>query len=73
MCGLCEELCPTQAITAETGTADKNKCNTCLRCVAICLEGVLQINDMSKSWPQKLAMHGLTKEKMQQEKSRIFI
>lgn len=73
MCGLCEELCPAQAMNSETGIADRDKCIVCFRCVDICPEGVLQINDLSNFWSQKLSVHGLTEEEMQQQESRIFL
>ena len=56
MCMECEELCPTEAIKAESGEADRGKCIVCLACVANCPEQVLEINDTSKSWPSKLKM-----------------
>ena len=74
-CGLClecEELCPTEAIKAESGEADKEKCIACLACVANCPEQVLEINDTSKSWPSKLKNENATEESLKELKSRIY-
>ncbi|MFW9835767.1 MAG: EFR1 family ferrodoxin [Candidatus Thorarchaeota archaeon] len=72
MCLVCEELCPTGAIKAESGEADKGRCIACLACVANCPEQVLEINDMSKSWPFKLKKENATEESLKEQKSRIY-
>jgi ferredoxin len=72
MCLECEELCPTGAIKAESGEADKGRCIACLACVANCPEQALEINDMSKSWPFKLKEENATEESLKELKSRIY-
>jgi flavodoxin/ferredoxin len=72
MCLNCEELCPTGAINAESGEADKEKCITCLACVSNCPEEVLEINDTSKSWSMKLDMEKVTEESIKEQKSKIY-
>jgi ferredoxin len=72
MCLECEELCPTGAITAESGKADKEKCIACLACVSNCSEEVLKINDMSNSWSHKLDMEKVTEESLKEQKSKIY-
>ncbi|MCX5851469.1 MAG: EFR1 family ferrodoxin [Deltaproteobacteria bacterium] len=73
MCLVCEELCPTGAMDAESGKADKGKCIACLACVANCPENVLKINDMSKSWSFKVEMEKTTEASMRGQKSRIYL
>ena len=72
MCLVCEELCPTGAIEAESGEADKEKCIACLACVSNCPEEVLKINDMSHSWSLKLDMEKITEESIKEQKSKIY-
>lgn len=73
MCGLCEELCPTGAMDMEAGCADINKCIACLRCLAVCPEEALQINDLEATWPKKLEKSATTEEEMLKQQSRIFL
>jgi Fe-S-cluster-containing hydrogenase component 2 len=72
MCLDCEELCPTGAMDAESGDADKEKCIACLACVSNCPEEVLKINDMSNSWSHKLDMEKVTEESIKEQKSKIY-
>jgi ferredoxin/flavodoxin len=72
MCLECEQLCPTEAIKAESGEADRERCIVCLACVANCPEQVLEINDTSKSWPSKLKKENATEESLKKLKSRIY-
>jgi len=74
-CGLClecEELCPTGAMEAESGEADKEKCIACLACVFNCPENALKINDMSNSWSLKLNKEKVTEESIMEQKSKIY-
>jgi flavodoxin/ferredoxin len=74
-CGLClecEELCPTGAMEAESGEAEKEKCIACLACVSNCPENALKINDMSNSWSRKLANEKVTEESIKEQKSQIY-
>jgi flavodoxin/ferredoxin len=73
MCMTCEELCPTGAMKAEIGEADKNKCIVCLRCVANCQDEVLHINDLSATWSKKLQSEGTKAEDLKSKKSRIYL
>ena len=72
MCLVCEELCPTGAMEAESGEADKEKCIACLACVANCPENVLKINDTSPSWSFKLEKEKVTEESLNEQKSKIY-
>jgi ferredoxin/flavodoxin len=72
MCLVCEELCPTEAIDAESGEADKEKCIACLACIANFPEQALKINDMSHSWSHKLDKEKVTEESIKELKSKIY-
>ena len=72
MCMACEESCPTGAMEAESGEADKEKCIACLACVSNCPEEVLKINDTSNSWSHKLDMEKVTEESIKEQKSKIY-
>lgn len=44
-CGICAERCPAQAITTTNiGSADSQKCISCMRCVAICPHSARKAN-----------------------------
>lgn len=73
MCMVCEELCPSGAMLAETGKADQSKCIACLSCVANCPEKALKINDMSPSWSFKLAMEKISIEDMKAKTGKIYL
>jgi ferredoxin len=72
MCLVCEQLCPTGAMEAESGEADKGRCIACLACVANCPEHILAINDTSKSWPFKLKREDATEESLKEQQSKIY-
>jgi ferredoxin len=73
MCLVCEESCPTGAMNAEAGEADKEKCIACLACVAKCPENVLRTNDMSNSWSFKEEMEKIIGESLKGQKSKIYL
>jgi len=73
MCMVCEEQCPTGAMKAKIGQADKKACIVCLGCVANCPDEVLHINDLSITWPMKLQKEGVTAEELKSKKSRILL
>ena len=72
MCMRCEELCPTQAMDAMKGEADREKCIVCLRCVYICPERALKINDARALWPIKLQMEGETEDTLNNKKGKLY-
>jgi Fe-S-cluster-containing hydrogenase component 2 len=73
MCLLCENLCPANAMDATKGTADATSCIACFRCIANCPDEVLDTNDISGTWENKLKMHHTTKEEIDQMESKIFL
>ena len=72
MCLVCEESCPTGAMDAESGEADKGRCIACLACVANCPDSALAINDTSKSWPLKLEKEHATEESLKGQKGVVY-
>ncbi|WP_432407533.1 EFR1 family ferrodoxin [Wukongibacter sp. M2B1] len=72
MCGLCEKLCPVNAMDASIGTAN-NRCIACFRCIANCPEGILHTNDISGSWNKKLETHRMTQEEVESLESKIYL
>ena len=72
MCMGCEEVCPTEAMDAESGEADREKCIACLACVSNCPEKALKINDMSQGWSHKLEKEKVTEESIKELKSKIY-
>jgi ferredoxin/flavodoxin len=72
MCLVCEQVCPTGAIEAESGKADREKCIVCLACVSSCPEKVLEINDLSKTWSHKLDEEKVTEESIKEQKSKLY-
>lgn len=72
MCMLCEELCPTGAIEAEVGNANKDLCIACLRCVQNCPDDALKINDLTEFFHMKMQMDQETPESLTAKKSKIY-
>ena len=73
MCMVCEEVCPTGAMNAEAGQAEKGVCIGCLACVANCPDEVLKINDMTPSWANKLKLEKLDEESMKKKTGKIYL
>ena len=73
MCMDCEELCPTSAMDATSGEADKEKCILCLRCVDVCPDNVLEMGDLSAMFKGALERTSQTKEDLAKKSSRIYL
>lgn len=73
LCRACEEFCPTGAMDAETGRAAADSCIACLRCVAICPQRVLTVNDTRETWKFKLEMSKTTEEKLNMQQGKIYL
>lgn len=58
-CGICAEVCPVDAITADNGVyrIGADECIQCLQCVDACPHGVMRI-DSEKEMPLKCTMCG---------------
>lgn len=72
MCRKCETECPVQAFDANTGLSNPSTCIGCMRCVYICPDGVLRVDDMNAVYKSFLANWHLTEEMMNAKKSRII-
>ena len=72
LCMDCENLCPSGAINAETGEADRDKCILCLRCVDGCPDEVLEFCDQSQMFDAMLGMLSTTKEEIAEKQSKLF-
>ncbi len=73
MCRDCEELCSTGAFNADLGKAEAEKCILCMRCLAICPDQVIEINDMTEAFQDFVERLGLTPELLASRKSQYFI
>jgi ferredoxin/menaquinone-dependent protoporphyrinogen IX oxidase len=72
MCMLCEEMCPTGAMDAETGEADANACMFCLRCTQVCPEEAISFVDLSEFFSHKMEMDKETPESLRKKESVIY-
>ncbi len=73
MCMICEELCPTSAMDAKTGEADRDRCIICLRCLMNCPEDALNINELVSAWPRKLKIENETEQTLEGKISKIYL
>jgi len=71
-CGLCENLCPTNAMRIEKGKPIRKKCIRCLRCLISCPEHAILIPDMSSRYKHMKNSLRLTEEVLQSKKSKIY-
>lgn len=73
MCRDCETECPTQSFNADTGTSDPGKCIECMRCVTICSDQVIRVDEGFEQVYEKFKAHlHLTEEMMAAKKSKII-
>jgi Fe-S-cluster-containing hydrogenase component 2 len=73
MCRDCETECPTQAFDADTGLSDPAACIECMRCVYICPDKVIKIDErMEAYYPSFLDYWHLTEEMIDAKRSRII-
>jgi putative NADPH-quinone reductase/NAD-dependent dihydropyrimidine dehydrogenase PreA subunit len=72
MCLDCENLCPSDAMDAKTGEADKEKCILCLRCVDICPDEILKFSDLAPLFKSVLERVKQTKEGLLEKKSKLY-
>ncbi len=73
MCRDCETECPTQAFNADTGRSNPADCIECQRCLYICPDKVIAIDERMKGVYEnfKRDWH-LTEEMMAAKQSKIF-
>jgi ferredoxin/flavodoxin len=73
MCLACEEQCPTGAFNAVSGKANTDLCIKCMRCVTICPDEVITINDLTEIYRHFCERLNLTEELLASRKSQFFI
>ncbi|MFX0063364.1 MAG: EFR1 family ferrodoxin [Candidatus Hermodarchaeota archaeon] len=73
MCRTCENLCPSGAMNADTGTVSGDFCMLCFRCITNCPDQVLQIEDLRSIWQNISARTGLTEEIIEKKVSKIYL
>ena len=73
MCRDCETECPTRAFDADTGLSDPGSCIECMRCVYICPDEVIKVDERMKgAYKDFLAYCHLTEEMMNAKRSKII-
>jgi len=72
MCRSCETECPAQAFDSDSGLSNPGTCIGCMRCVYICPDKVLKVNDMKAAYDTFLSNWHLTEEMMNAKRSRII-
>lgn len=73
MCMICEDICPTGAMDAQTGQAQADKCIVCLGCVKNCPDNVLKVNDLSEFFKIKMKSDQETDETLKRKQSRLYL
>lgn len=69
-CGICVQVCPTQAISQQhLKSADKNKCISCMRCVSECPHGARHVNSLLVF----AARQAIKKQCLQRKNNELFI
>lgn len=73
MCRECETECPTRSFDADSGLSDPASCIECCRCVYICPDSVIKVDQRMKDIFEKwLAGWHLTTEMMNAKQSKII-
>jgi ferredoxin len=72
LCGLCDNLCPTNAIDAENQIINEEKCIRCFSCVLNCPESVLEVGDLTRLYKMALKVEHLLEKEINNRKSKIL-
>ncbi|MBI9077295.1 MAG: EFR1 family ferrodoxin [Desulfatibacillum sp.] len=73
LCMECETQCPTGAMNAEKGESDIKLCIACLRCLDVCPEDCLKINDMSGVFEKRMEGDKTTPQDLDRKQSKIYL
>ena len=73
MCLECEKECPSNAMNAQIGEADKKICIKCLRCVYICPDGVLKTNDLTPFYKLIVEKGPQSLSKIENKQSKFYV
>lgn len=71
-CGLCEKVCPTNAMEIIKGKARRSDCIRCLRCLTNCPENAIIMPSMISHYKYMKNSLRLTKEVLESRKSKIY-
>lgn len=71
-CGVCQNVCPTNAMDIIKGKARRNKCIRCLRCLYNCPEEAIKMPNMTSHYKLMKNTLRLTDEILKNKKSRIY-
>ncbi len=72
-CGICEKVCPNEAINIEEKRISRKKCMRCLKCILECPENALRIKDMSSQFQVLEQRRKLSLEELNLKKSKIYL
>ncbi len=73
MCLDCEKLCPVQAFNAELGEANEELCIKCMRCLTICPDNIIAINDLTELFKRFNERMDLSDATLALKSSKYFI
>ncbi|MEJ2248358.1 MAG: EFR1 family ferrodoxin [Candidatus Lokiarchaeota archaeon] len=73
LCYECEEGCPNRAFDAKKGKSDPKLCIRCFKCIQICQEEAIQIQDKSKFQEIILKMEKSNIDQIKNRESKIII
>ena len=57
MCRDCESECPTQSFNADLGLSDPERCIECMRCVYICPDQVIRVDERMEAAYEDFKTH----------------
>jgi NAD-dependent dihydropyrimidine dehydrogenase PreA subunit len=73
MCRDCESECPTQSFNADLGLSDPERCIECMRCVYICPDQVIRVDERMEAAYEDFKTHlHLTEAMMAAKMSKII-
>jgi ferredoxin/flavodoxin len=71
-CGVCQKVCPTNAMDFKKGKARSKDCIRCLRCLSNCPENAIKMPNMIYHYELLKNTLRLTEDILKNRKSRIF-
>jgi ferredoxin len=71
-CGICEKVCPTNAMEIEKGKPRRTDCIRCLRCFFSCPENAIIMPNMTPQYQYIKNILKITDEKLRNRKSKIY-
>ncbi len=71
-CGVCQKVCPTNAMDLKKGKAKRKICIRCLRCLYNCPENAIEMPNLSSHYQLMKNSLRLTENILKNKKSRIY-